>query len=65
MERAGAQLHGTRPNRLGPRRCCNTGRPIGFFFSRSGIAMDSMLVETMHVWNTPGKGLFLRGMCGH
>ena len=22
--------------------------------------MDSMLVETMHVWNTPGKGFFLR-----
>ena len=27
--------------------------------------MDSMLVETMHVWNTPGKGFFLRGMFGH
>jgi hypothetical protein len=24
-----------------------------------------MLVETAHVWNTPGKGFFLRGMCGH
>ena len=22
--------------------------------------MDSMLVETMHVWNTPGKGFFLQ-----
>ena len=27
--------------------------------------MDSMSVETMHVWNAPGKGFFLRGMCGH
>jgi hypothetical protein len=34
-----------------------------FHFSRSEISMESMLVETMHVWNTPGKGLFLRGMC--
>ncbi len=24
-----------------------------------------MSVETMHVWNAPGKGFFLRGMCGH
>ncbi len=27
--------------------------------------METMLVETMHVWNAPGKGLFLRGICGH
>jgi hypothetical protein len=27
--------------------------------------VDSMLVETAHVWNTPGKGFILRGMCAH
>jgi hypothetical protein len=27
--------------------------------------MEILLVETMHVWNAPGKGLFLRGMCGY
>jgi hypothetical protein len=25
--------------------------------------METMLVETMHVWNAPGKGLFLREKC--
>ena len=65
LECAVAQQHGTQPNRLGQRRRCNTGRPIGFFFSRSGVSMETMLVETMHVWNAPGKGLFLRGMCGY
>ncbi len=52
--------------RTGPTAPMQHGRPIGFFLtSRSGISMDSMRVETMHVWNTPGKGLFLRGMCGY
>ena len=27
--------------------------------------MEAKLLETAHVWNTPGKGFFLREMCGH
>ena len=29
------------------------------------FSMETMLLETAHVWNAPGKGFFLREMCGH
>ncbi len=38
LECAVAQQHGPQPKRLGPRCCYNTSRPVGFFFSRSGVS---------------------------
>jgi hypothetical protein len=35
-------------------------RALVGFFQAADCSMDSMRVEIMHVWNTAGKGSFLR-----
>ena len=39
--------------------------PSVSFLAVLEFSMETMVLETAHVWNTPGKGFFLRGMCGH
>jgi hypothetical protein len=44
----------------GPNAWSRSRLPTGQTLGRSDCSMDSMRVEIMHVWNTPGKGSFRR-----
>eukprot|EP00291_Cryptomonas_curvata_P012583 CAMPEP_0172184914 /NCGR_PEP_ID=MMETSP1050-20130122/19857_1 /TAXON_ID=233186 /ORGANISM="Cryptomonas curvata, Strain CCAP979/52" /LENGTH=75 /DNA_ID=CAMNT_0012858799 /DNA_START=26 /DNA_END=249 /DNA_ORIENTATION=- len=56
LERAVAQQHGPRLKRLGRRRCETPAGPSVSFLAVLDFSMEMMLLETAHVWNTPGKG---------
>jgi hypothetical protein len=58
------QQNGPRPSKLGPRRWCNAiGPPVSYIAVLK--LLDSVAMGTAHVWDTPGKGFFQRGICGH
>ena len=50
----------TQAKQAGPNAWSRSRLPTGQTLGRSDSSMDSMRVEIMHVWNTPGKGSFLR-----